>query len=216
MWKRIAILAVCLVVARVAVMRADRSEEPAERTSLSAFPVQLADWHASPAAPLTARMLEVLGLDDYITRVYSTPDRAAVGLYIGYWASQRQGDTIHSPQNCLPGAGFEPVSQGMLTIDDPRQPGSQLTLNRYVVRKGLEHQLVVYWYQSHGRIVASEYWGKIYMVLDAVRLNRTDGSIVRVIAPYDGEDSGGEARAEQQIVRFINDLVPQLDPYLPL
>jgi EpsI family protein len=158
----------------------------------------------------------VLGVDDYLTRAYFTPDRAGVGLYIGYWASQRQGDTIHSPQNCLPGAGFEPVSQSTLTIANPRAPGSTITLNRYVVRKGLEHQLVIYWYQSHGRIVASEYWGKIYTVVDAVRMNRTDGAIVRVIAPYDGQDPGGEARAEQQAVRFINDLMPQLDPYLPL
>jgi EpsI family protein len=216
MWKRIAILAVCLAVAKVTVMRADRYEEPTQRSRLNTFPAQLGDWHGVPQEALTKRVLEVLGVEDYLTRAYFTPDRAGVGLYIGYWASQRQGDTIHSPQNCLPGAGFEPVSQSMIDVPDPRHPGSLLTLNRYVVRKGNEHQLVVYWYQSHGRIVASEYWGKIYMVVDAVRMNRTDGAIVRVIAPYDGEDPGAETKAEQQAVRFINDLIPQLDPFLPL
>jgi EpsI family protein len=216
MWKRIAILVVCLAFAKVTVMRADRYEEPTQRTRLNTFPVQIGDWHGVPQEPFTKHVLEVLGVDDYLTRIYFTPDRAGVGLYIGYWASQRQGDTIHSPQNCLPGAGFEPVSQGMLTVPDPRRPGSSLTLNRYVVRKGLEHQLVIYWYQSHGRIIASEYWGKIYTVVDAVRMNRTDGAIVRVIAPYEGDDPGGEANAEKQAVRFINELMPQLDPYLPL
>jgi EpsI family protein len=216
MWKRVLILAACLAFAAVAVARADRYEIPVDRSGLAAFPTELGPWHGVPQTPFTQHVLDVLGVDDYLVRTYYTPDRAGVGLYIGYWGSQRQGDAIHSPQNCLPGAGWEPVAQGMLRIPDPRKSdGSSLTVNRYVVRKGLEQQLVLYWYQSHGRIVASEYWGKVYTVVDAVRLNRTDAAIVRVIAPVDPEAPDGQSRAEQQAVAFVNALLPRLDPFIP-
>ena len=134
---------------------------------------------------------------------------------IGYWQSQKQGDTIHSPQNCLPGAGWLPVSQGQLTMPRPGGEGT-ISVNRYVIQKGLDRQMVLYWYQSHGRIVASEYWGKVFLVTDAVRLNRTDGAVIRVITPIIGDGSGAEAAAETRAAGFTRDLLPLLDQFLPL
>jgi EpsI family protein len=95
----------------------------------------------------------------------------------------------------------------------PDAPDPEIVVNRYVVQKGLDRQLVLYWYQSHGRVVASEYWGKFYLIRDAVRLNRTDGALVRVITPVG--DDGDEARAEQTAIRFVKALFPVLGSYLP-
>jgi EpsI family protein len=124
---------------------------------------------------------------------------------------------MHSPLNCLPGAGWEPVSKAPLSVAvpgaSPDAPDPEIVINRYVIQKGIDRELVLYWYQSHGRVVASEYWGKFYLVRDAVRLNRTDGALVRVIAPIVGDD--GEGRAEATAVQFIQTLFPALSGYLP-
>src|SRR6185436_19355585 len=117
---RIIIVVSCLLAAAVAVARADRPEETPLRMSFSVFPMQLGDWQGFQQPPFTEDVLKVLGLDDYITRVYVRPDQRYTDLYVGYWKSQRQGDTMHSPQNCLPGAGWVPVSQSQLTFADPR------------------------------------------------------------------------------------------------
>jgi EpsI family protein len=179
--------------------------------------MQLAEWTGVQQPPLTKEVLNVLRADDYLVRAYYTPQRAAVGLYIGFWKSQRQGDTIHSPLNCLPGAGWEPVSQTTVKLGDITGAApSGATANRVVIQKGLDRQLVFYWYQSHGRIVGSEYWSKYYLVTDAVRLNRTDGAIVRVIAPIAHDSSADEQQAEREASAFIKHLLPQLDGFLPL
>jgi EpsI family protein len=213
---RVGILLVGLIVAAAAVTRADRREGSPNRSSFTVFPTQIGDWRGKDQAPLTKEVLAVLGASDYLTRVYQTPDRAVIGLYIGYWNSQRQGDTIHSPLNCLPGAGWQPVDHGIVQLTSQAEAGAGSgRINRYIIQKGLDRQLVLYWYQSHGRIVASEYWGKFYLVADAVRLNRTDGSIVRVIAPIDGNTREAEDRAQAVALRFVQVLRPQLGGFIP-
>jgi EpsI family protein len=175
----------------------------------------LAGWHATIDPPMEPAILKVLGVDDYLSRIYYKPGGGAAGLYIGYYGSQRQGDTIHSPLNCLPGAGWEPVSEGRKTIVNVDAAGRDITVNRYIVQKGLDRQLVLYWYQSHGRVVASEYWSRAFLINDAIRLNRTDGSLVRVIVPIAvGADDDGAA-AENLAEEFVRVLFPQLPTYLP-
>jgi EpsI family protein len=139
-------------------------------------------------------------------------------LYIGYYESQRQGDTMHSPLNCLPGAGWSPVQNDHLSINVPVSLGTttgarerSIEVNRYIIEKGVDRQVVLYWYQSHGRVVASEYWGKIYMVVDAIRINRTDGALVRVVAPI----VTSQEDAELDAVDFVRVLFPSLERYLP-
>jgi EpsI family protein len=212
---RILVTFVVLLLAAGVVARADRTEPVAARMSFAAFPMEIGEWHGVPDAPFTKQVLDVLRVDDYVTRTYFGPDHSAVGLYVGYWRTQRQGDTIHSPLNCLPGAGWEPISHATIHFAGVGGSAEQdQSINRYVIQKGIDRQLVVYWYQSHGRMVASEYWSKFYLIADAVRLNRTDGAIVRVIATLP-EDPDAARHAEDSAMRFVNVLVPQLDGFLP-
>ena len=179
--------------------------------------MELGEWRGRQEPPFDEKTLAVLGLDDYLMRSYFRT-RAAAGLYIGYWASQRQGDTIHSPLNCLPGSGWEPLSKNALAIqvaDNVAASSSrQISVNRYIIQKGLDRELVLYWYQSHGRVVASEYLGKIYLMTDAIRLHRTDAALVRVIV-HIPEEADGELRAERVGVQFVQSLFPILAGYIP-
>jgi EpsI family protein len=214
MLTRASILFCCLMGGAVVIASANRTEQPITRLSFAQFPVQIEEWRVAPQPPIEPKILAVLGVDDYLTRAYYTPDQSAiVGLYLGYYASQRQGDTMHSPLNCLPGAGWAPLSNTRISI--PVSRDSEIVVNRYIIQKGLDRQLVLYWYQSHGRAVASEYWSKLYLIRDAVRLNRTDGALVRVIAPIAIGSEDGGAAAERDAARFVRALYPTLPPYLP-
>jgi len=215
---RVMVLIVALLAAKAAVMRADRREEQPKRTPFAAFPIDIGTWHGVPDPPMPQAVLETLKADDYLTRTYYGLDRDVAGVYIGYWQTQRQGDAIHSPLNCLPGAGWEPIAQGSLTLPDPRAADKTITINRYVIQKGLDRELVLYWYQSRGRVVASEYWSKAYLIADAVRFNRTDGAIVRVIAPIASDPSADVDATEQATAvatRFVAVLMPHLGTFLP-
>ena len=213
---RVIIVTVCLLAAAIAVARADRSEDTPLRASFALFPLQLGEWQGIQKPPFSDDVLKVLGLDDYVNRLYAGPNRTYADLYVGYWKSQRQGDTMHSPQNCLPGAGWEPVSQSPLTFPDPRNPAAQpLTVNRYLIQKGLDRQLVLYWYQGRGRVVGSEYWSKFYLMLDAARYNRTDAAIVRIVVPIAGAGPGAEGAAEKAALGFANEVLPALSKFLP-
>jgi EpsI family protein len=214
---RVLILFGCLLAAAGAAARADRYEDVPPRQPLASVPMQILDWRGVQQPPLSQEVLDVLRADDYLTRTYySAPENAAVGLYIGFWQSQRDGDTIHSPLNCLPGAGWEPIAHATIAPTDTRI-GSTVngSINRYIIQKGIDRQLVLYWYQSHGRIVASEYSSKFYLIADAVRLNRTDGAIVRVIAPIANGSQAAEQRAEGLATRFVHALLPTLRGVLP-
>lgn len=207
-------LCALLAATMLFLANARKAEVAVERTAFASFPMELDNWKAINAPPIEADVLKVLGVDDYLSRIYYQPSGAHVGFYMGYYASQRQGDTIHSPLNCLPGAGWEPVSQGRLTIPDVDGHGRDVTVNRYIVQKGLDRQLVLYWYQARGRVVASEYTSKALLIHDAVRMNRTDGSMVRVIAPVDARVDN-TAEAEALAVTFVRAIFPALPAYLP-
>lgn len=210
-------IAICLLMGATTVFLANarRTEVAVNRTAFASFPMDIAPWKAVNAPPLDDEVLKVLGVDDYVSRIYYKPGGDHVGLYMGFYASQRQGDTIHSPLNCLPGAGWEAVSEGRLTIPNADGEGRSITVNRYIVQKGLDRQMVLYWYQARGRVVASEYTSKAYLIHDAIRMNRTDGSMVRVIAPIDTRVEGKEAEAEQLATEFVRAIFPMLPSYLP-
>jgi EpsI family protein len=159
----------------------------------------------------------VLNADDLLMRTYFALDGTAAGLYIGYWEAQRRNDAVHSPLNCLPGAGWQPLSRRHLTI--PAAGGATkrppIEVNRYVVQKGPERLLVLYWYQSHGRAIASEYAAKFFLIADAVRTGRSDTAIVRVVTPIAGADAAAEARAERVGTELVQHILPILDDYIP-
>ncbi len=208
----------CLIVGAVVITRAERSEPVPIRTPFEQFPMQIGEWQGYRQPPMEPRVLAVLGVNDYLMRGYYKSPREAAGLYIGYYESQRQGDTIHSPLNCMPGAGWTPVSQTTMRVPvESGAPGaeSEIEINRYIIEKGVDSQLVLYWYQSHGRIIASEYVSKFFLVRDAITLNRTDGSLVRVIVPIVPQQPDGEGQAERTAVGFVKAMFPLLGHYLP-
>jgi len=215
MINRIAILSVLLLLSAAYVATASKTEEVPPRESLASFPATIGEWQGRVEPDFTKDILDVLGVDDYLLRSYVTKD-AYAGLYIGYYRSQRQGDTIHSPLNCLPGAGWEPVSKSYLPIGVTSDKGQEeILVNRYVIRKGLDEQVVLYWYQSHGRVVANEYRSKVFMIYDAVRLNRTDAALVRVVSPQLSSEAGAQERAGNRAVEFVKAIYPFLGRYLP-
>ena len=192
--------------------RAGTAEVSAPREALANMPRVVGGWSDPVDLPLDREVREVLGVDDYINRTYVNAAAQPVNLYIGYYGSQRQGDTIHSPQNCLPGAGWQPVEGGATTLD---VGGRRLTVNRYVIQKGLDRQVVLYWYQGRGRVVANEYANKFWLMVDAARLHRSDGALVRVVAPVTRSANGSLAAADAATAEFTRTMFPLLPRFLP-
>jgi EpsI family protein len=179
---------------------------------LAEFPHQVAGYTEIIQWPLDKETLDVLKVTDYTNRGYWEPTlgRNLVTLFIGYFRSQRTGATIHSPKNCLPGAGWNPVESSIYQMQ--LNDGRKVPINLYVLRKGLDEQLVLYWYQAHGRIVASEFWGKFYLVYDALRLNRTDAALVRITVPIQHDDA---AQARTRAVTFAKQITSDVDQIIP-
>jgi len=169
--------------------------------------------------PLSDDTLEVLGKGDFLNRVYSfrPPDGGLaappISLFIGYFASQRTGQTMHSPQNCLPGAGWTFESKYSKYTDIQDINGKDYKVGEYVISNGDTRQFVIYWYQAHGRSIPNEYMAKGYMVADAIRMNRTDGALVRVITPILPSESIDAARA--RAINFTQQMAPNLPRFIP-
>lgn len=181
------------------------------RTPLSSFPGHIDNW-VGVDVPINEDVLQALGPGEFLSRIYQqSPGGEYVSLFVAYFPSQRTGDTIHSPKNCLPGSGWTPVASGRISLKGGA--GNNITANRYLIAKGLEHQLVLYWYQAHGRVTPSEYWAKIYLVTDAVRMNRTDGALVRIVTPIPPAER--DDVAQQTAVSFAEKILPILSGYIP-
>lgn len=197
--------------------RGDHFEQIPTREPLAALPLVVGAWLGQDLPNFDPQLEAVLGVDEYVNRYYRNGSLPPVSLYVGYYQSQRQGETMHSPLNCLPGAGWEPVRRERIRFPVPEDArasfGPMIEINRLTIRKGLERQVVLYWYQSHNRVVASEYWGKIYTVLDAIRYNRTDAALIRIISPVLGDDM--ELDSERAAMEFAQAIFPMLTRHLP-
>jgi EpsI family protein len=219
MTRRVLTIAVLLVITSAYLARMSKAEPVPLRESLSSLPYDIGGWQGTREPDFDDKILHVLGVDDYTRRTYRLSGQGWIGLYIGYYQSQRQGDTVHSPLNCLPGAGWTPVIQERTTLmvrdNAASSSGRQITINQFVIEKGLDRQLVFYWYQSHGRVIASEYWGRIFTVADAIRRNRTDAALVRVVVPILGDENEDVLAARRRGAAFVEALFPYLGRYLP-
>jgi EpsI family protein len=212
-------LVLLLLISTVFILqsRGDADRIPASQP-LSQMPQNFEGWTAQDI-PLSDDTLAVLGKGDFLNRVYTsqltTADspvtKAPISLFIGYFASQRTGQTMHSPQNCLPGAGWTFDSQRYTSLQDIN--GKQYKVGEYVISNGDIKQFVIYWYQAHGRSIPNEYKAKLYMVADALRTNRTDGALVRVITqvlPSESLDS-----AKDRATLFTQQMAPNLPRFIP-
>jgi EpsI family protein len=178
---------------------------------LASLPTRVGAWLGRDVA-LSPNVRQVLGEGDFLVRIYGRrPDEPYLDLFLAFFASQRSGSSIHSPQNCLPGAGWLPVESGRIKLLRPN--GKAITVNRYLIGKGLERRLVLYWYQAHGRVVASEYWAKFYLVADAIRMNRSDSALVRIVTVVDHNEA--LAHAQERAVEFAQEILPALDRCIP-
>jgi EpsI family protein len=204
---RLLVIVVFLLAARLATAAREPRATPLAQP-LSSFPLHIDQWYGQNGAAFDAETMRVLGADDYLNRIYHHPTGRVVGVYVGYYGRQQHGDAIHSPQNCLPGSGWIPVSHRRPTLQTSE---GQFPINRYIVEKRGERQLVLYWFEGRGRRVASEYANKAYVLHDALRLRRTDGALVRIIAPMSRDEASAEAGAQA----FARSLVPHLTRWLP-
>jgi EpsI family protein len=187
-----------------------RGEAAVDRTPLAEFPLKMAEWKQKGDDYRFGEATEsVLRTTDYTARRYEAPDGRLVDIYVGYYSSQRTGATYHSPQNCLPGAGW--VMKEPETIEIANPGGGSFIANRYIIENGPDKQVMIYWYQGRGRKEASEYRDKINTVWDSVLRRRTDGAMVRVMTGV-GEDEAGALRAAVDVSAKV---AGQLSPYVP-
>ena len=205
---RLWITAAILAGATLLLHTVSHGETVVARQPLRELPNSLGGWN-SQEQPLEERIVQAVGVSDYTNRIFYNQVAPPVQLYVGYYASQRTGDTIHSPKNCLPGAGWDPVHSGYATISLPS--GRQVIVNEYVIQQGLNKELVFYWYQGRGRVIASEYEGKFWMVADAITRKRTDGALVRLITPI----NDGETKAFARLTSFAQDSFAEIERILP-
>jgi exosortase D (VPLPA-CTERM-specific) len=204
---------VALMLATALVLQArSRGEYVPTPTPLSSLPIQIDNWTGTDIA-LDQETRHILGPGNFLVRDYENAIQPQpwINLYIAYFPTQRAGDTIHSPQQCLPGAGWVPTSRDRVQITGPN--GSQFAVNRYVVANSGDRLLVLYWFQAHGRAVASEYWAKYYLISDSILMNRSDGALARLMTPmFEGESADA---AQARMMKLGSQVLPLLDTYIP-
>ena len=163
---------------------------------------------------------KVAGMSDYVFRLFHRDSVIAFTLYVGYYESQTTGRTIHSPKNCLPGAGWQALESSAVTVD---VGGTPVTVNRYMLANGPSQALVYYWYQGRGRVAHSEYRVKWDLLRDAMRHGRTEEALVRIVVPIPKGTSSTASdwnervsRAEAVAREVTAELIPRVNGALPM
>ncbi len=206
------VLTLILVVQATFFYAASRGERVPSGPPLDLFPAQLADWHETQNYPIEQEVREQLKADDMLNRLYQNPDLSeAANLFVAYFKTQRTGQSPHSPKNCLPGSGWQPEAEGFIDVTVQGQP-APIRINRFVVSHGDETSVVLYWYQSERRVIASEYSAKFWLVMDSIRYHRSDTALVRVTVPVLHNDRDASTKIG---VSFVQTVFPLLKSYLP-
>jgi EpsI family protein len=208
--KYLRILTLVVVVQAVLFYSASHGESTPLPLPLSSFPTDFGQWKMYSQSEVDADTEAVLKADDTLSRVYVNPGEGGASLFIAYFRTQRTGQSPHSPKNCLPGSGFQPAESGR--IDVPVDGGS-ININKYVVARGEDESVVLYWYQSQGRVIADEFAAKFYLIADSIRHHRSDTSLVRVVVPV-GRGVTRE-KASQTAVDFVKAAYPVVNSWLP-
>ena len=188
-----------------------RGEQPPAHKTFDQFPATLGTWKLAQEGVFEPGVKDVLRADDYINRYYSDGvTRQYANLFVAFFKSQRTGQAPHSPKNCLPGSGWIWTVSDTIPIQVAAYP-KPIEVNRYIVQKGDQKSLVLYWYQSRDRVVANEYSAKAFVIADALRYNRTDTALVRVVVGV----NGNEQAATDTAVRFVQSFYGPLRGFLP-
>lgn len=178
--------------------------------SLRAFPDELSGWSGTPV-PMSKKEQEILNADDFASILFTkAATESSIFFFSAFYQHQTPEKNIHSPKNCLPGSGWAMIDTKVITVP-LRTGGKSHQINQVVIQKGLSKQVVLYWYQERGRIFPNEYWGRFYLVKDALTLHRTDGALVRISASLEGSVEN----TVNKELQFIRNLTPMLSDYIP-
>ncbi len=205
----VALLAPFTVFSTVIV---DREETPPPRQAFVDFPKEIGGWQGAPF-PLEQRYIDALRFDDYILADYRSNNKQPVNFYAAYYRSQKKGQSAHSPQSCLPGGGWEIASltrRELPVSDEMMQP---LRVNRAVIQKGDQKQIVLYWFKQRDRNLTNEYLVKLYLMWDAFSRQRTDGALVRLAALVGPGES--EAAVDRRLQQFAAVMGRELSRFVP-
>lgn len=197
-----------LVVQAALFYSASHGENTPLPLPLSTLPATFGDWRLLQEGVVEEDTREVLKADDLLTRWYVGPEGGA-NLFMAYFKTQRTGQSPHSPKNCLPGSGFQPSESGRI---DVKVGDRTININKYIVSKGDSESVVLYWYQSQGRVIADEFAAKFYLIEDSIRNHRSDTSLVRVVVPV---MNGDRDKAVNTAVDFVKASFPVIDSWLP-
>jgi len=180
---------------------------------LSEFPRAFGDWSLYRESQIEPEIQDILKADDTLSRLYANPiSRQAAYLFIAFFKTQREGQSPHSPKNCLPGAGFEPIESFPINITVPGR-ADPIHVNRYLTARGEEKTVTLYWYQSHERIIAGEFAAKFWLIADSIRYHRSDCALVRVVVQVNNDDTAGASRTA---IEFAQSVFPSLTRQLPM
>lgn len=191
----------------------EREDIIPERKAFLTFPLQIGNWQGRNDY-LSQDYLDQLKLTDYAIINYLQPESGRnVNFYSAYYQSQRKGVSVHSPKGCIPGDGWQITEFGQKDFPDINLEGRGLKVNRAIIQKGENRQLVYYWFQQRGRSITNEYLVKWYLFYDAISMNRTDGSLIRLVTTV--ENAEDINKADQRLHAFMKDLAPLVPAYIP-
>lgn len=204
------LVTVFLIIQTAVLYSSIRTEYVPPSRPLAEVPRQFGSWSMASEGYVDKDTQDVLKADDLLSRVYRKASGAEASLFVAAFRTQRNGKAPHSPKNCMPGAGWTQLSSENYTLDVGLP--APIVVNRYVIVHGEQRELVLYWYQSRDRVVADEFKAKFWVVADAMRLNRTDTALVRVIVNI---DNNNEEAAADRATDFVRSFFGTLRHYLP-
>ncbi|MBY0468980.1 MAG: VPLPA-CTERM-specific exosortase XrtD [Burkholderiaceae bacterium] len=203
---------VLLSVWLIALWSPERAQIQPQRTPFSQFPMHLQDDWVGQPDQLDRDVLATLAVDDYLLVNYVRDGEPLVNLYSAYYATQSSGVSSHSPRTCIPGGGWkiEQIADTVLTLDGG---AGSMTVNRAVIHKGEQRQLVYYWFDQRGRVLTNEFVVKWYILRDAILHNRSDGALMRLVTPVAPTED--IARADRRLTGFLSTIAPRMREHVP-
>ncbi|MEO1788356.1 MAG: VPLPA-CTERM-specific exosortase XrtD [Pseudomonadota bacterium] len=192
----------------------DRVPAPVERDPFALFPRQLGDWaQTEPARTLSPAIARALGADDYRSATFQRPgEGATVDLFLAWYADQSHGG-VHSPEICLPGAGWEIAWLERTDMAPHLNSAEPFHINRAIIQRGEARMMVFYWFEQKGRRIAWDFAAKYWLMVDGIATGRTDGGLVRLTTPMGTGE--GEAAAEARLQEMLRALIAPLPRFVP-